>query len=270
MIAEQTSQGTTASSVHGCLLDFTSVKPVACTFGSPQSHRVFVLFGDSHADEWSSPLATIARRNDWRMVTFLKSSCAVADIPVYNMRLRRFSPECAAWRAAAIAAIGRLHPAAVVIAEFSGGYILGRQTALGPYAADHASWSAGLERTLTTFGKFHIPVILVRDSPTPGQNETNCLSRALWHGHSTNSCEPARSFALDDGVTVAEQRMTAGRADRNLIDLSDRICGKNRCPVLENGMVVYRDANHLTDVFASSFMPQFEAALSPLMTADVR
>jgi hypothetical protein len=125
-----------------------------------------------------------------------------------------------------------------------------------------------MSRTLDAIGKLGIPVVVIRDNPTPRQNETLCLSRAVWQDRSVSRCETSRDLALDGAVTTAEQGMTMDVSGRQLVDLSDRICGKASCPALRDGMVVYRDANHLSDVFASSFLPQLETALAPLMRAD--
>ena len=126
------------------------------------------------------------------MVTFLKASCAVADFPVYNMRLRRISPECKTWRDAALESIAKLQPAAVVMGEFSSGYISGPLSGLGEFAVSVETWSAGLDRTMDVFRKLDIPIVLIRDNPTPVQNQSTCLSRALWQNLPTSELRRAK------------------------------------------------------------------------------
>jgi hypothetical protein len=158
--------------------------------------------------------------------------------------------------------IAKLQPSAVVMGEFSSGYISGPLSGLGEFAVSFDTWSAGLDRTMDAFRKLDIPIVLIRDNPTPMKNESICLSRALWHKLPTTSCGVPRDIALDARVTRAEQDMTASISDsRRLIDLTDRICGAEFCPAMIDQIVVYRDANHLTDAFASRFEDQFEEVL---------
>ena len=179
-IIETVSREAPTASSHNCLLGATELEPVACTFGAAKPLRTIILFGDSHADEWSTPLVALAEQEGWRVVTYLKYSCPVADIPVCNMRLRRWWPECAEWRSRALAEIVRLRPDAVVIGELSSGYVHGPLTGLAENAVDLATWTEGLRRSLRKLDASGIPVVLLRDTPTPGRNMKLCLARANW------------------------------------------------------------------------------------------
>jgi peptidoglycan/LPS O-acetylase OafA/YrhL len=266
MIDDVTKQAPTASgSGRGCLIGFTDSKPVACIFGVAASARTVVLFGDSHADEWSTPIISLAEQQSWRLVTYLKASCSVADIPVYNMRLHRFLPECANWRARALAEIIRLHPSVVVIAESSSGYIRGSLTGLGENAVDLATWSEGLRRSLRTLHGAGIPVIVLRDSPRPGRNIRDCLARAEWHGLPTSVCETPRSEGLAVSVTEAERDAAASVPEVHFVDLSSAFCGPTVCPAVRDGIVVYRDANHLTTRYAAHLLEPLGSVLIPII-----
>ena len=52
-----------AQSDPGCVLDLETVEPKSCVFGTPSANETVVLFGDSHADHWSTPLVEIARKD---------------------------------------------------------------------------------------------------------------------------------------------------------------------------------------------------------------
>ena len=43
--------------------------------------------------------------------------------------------------------------------------------------------------------------------------------------------------------------------------MSDLICPYDPCPVVLNGMIVYRDSFHITATFAESLAPELEARL---------
>jgi peptidoglycan/LPS O-acetylase OafA/YrhL len=268
MIDVVTAQGPRASgSGRGCLTGFVESEPVACVFGTDAPVRTLVLFGDSHADQWSTPIVSLAEQEGWRVVTYLKSSCSVADIPVYNGRLRRFSPECAKWRAQALAEIGRLHPDAAVIGQFSSSYIRGPLTGLGENAVDLATWSEGLRRSLGTLHAAGIPVIVLRDSPTPGRDMRNCLARADWRGLPPSSCATPRSFGLDASVTEAEQGVASSVPAIHFVDLSSEFCNSTTCPAFRGGTVVYRDANHLTTAYAEGLLEPLRSALVSIINA---
>src|SRR4029078_1593480 len=80
--AEQPSIARTVD--KSCLLDFHTVTPKPCVFGATDAAHTIVLFGDSHADHWSTPLIEAARRNDTKVVTYLKSSCRASRLSTFN------------------------------------------------------------------------------------------------------------------------------------------------------------------------------------------
>jgi peptidoglycan/LPS O-acetylase OafA/YrhL len=257
-----------AAGSRGCLVEFTHSRPVTCFFGPDTAPKTIVLFGDSHADEWSTPLAFLAGDEGWRVVTYLKASCSVADIPVYNIRLHRLSPECASWRSQALAEIVKLRPVAVVIYEFSSYYIRGPITDLGARAVDLTTWAAGLERSLRTLTAAGIRVIVVRDNPTPGRNMRECLSYAAWHKLPESRCATPRLVALSDAVTVAEHKVANAIPGVRFVDFTSEFCDQTICPAVRGGLIVYRDGHHLTTSYAMGLAEPLRAALSPVINGE--
>ncbi len=253
---------------RGCLLEFIHTKPITCTFGSDAAPKTSVLFGDSHADEWSTPLAFLAGDEGWRVVTYLKASCSVADIPVYNIRLHRLSPECTSWRSQALAEIVKLRPAAVVILEFSSYYIRSPLTDLGERAVDLATWSAGLDRSLRTLTAAGIRVVLVRDNPTPGRNMRECLLYAVWHGLPESRCATPRLAALNDAVTVAEHKVVDAISGVRFADFTSEFCDQTICPAVRGGLIVYRDGHHLTTSYAMGLAEPLRSVVRPVSTEE--
>jgi hypothetical protein len=209
----------------------------------------------------------LADQEGWRLVTYLKASCSVADISVYNIRLHRFSPECAKWRSQALAEIVRLQPDAVVIGEFSSGYIRGPITGLGEHAVDLATWSAGLQHSLRTLDAAGIRVILLRDTPTPGRDMRLCLARADWRNLPKSSCATLRSFALTATVTEAEKGVAAAFTATHFVDLSSEFCDSTVCPPVRDGTIVYRDAHHITTAYAKQLLTPLKDIMLPIVNA---
>ncbi len=264
-----------SGSGRDCLINFVETEPVKCIFGASNPSRTVVLFGDSHADQWSTPLAQLAAEQGWRLVTLLKASCAVADIAAYNMRLRRDWPECIKWRVKSMEEIRYLQPDLVIISQFSSGYIRGRWTGLGKHAVTYQEWADGLRRSLRQLRAANVPVLLLRDSPSPGKNIGNCVARSRWRGISEANCSTPRLNALDPTVSSLESEVAASMG-AGFGDLSAEFCDSNVCPGVQSGILVYRDANHMTTAFAARQAPALRALLEnrnisrtlPLPTID--
>ena len=235
---------------RNCLIGFLEVEPVKCVFGADNPSKTVVLFGDSHADQWSTPLVNLAREQGWRVVTLLKGSCAVADIAAYSPRLRRQWPECTLWRAKAMEEIRRLQPDVVVVSQFSSGYIRGPWTSRGEHAVTYEEWADGLRRSLQQLRAANVPVLLLRDSPSPGRNIASCVARSRWRGMSEAACDTPTATALDPKISPLESELAITTGAR-FGDLTMAFCDKGICPAMQSGLLVYRDANHITDAFAA-------------------
>lgn len=252
---------TASSSNQKCLIALTQFEPVKCIFGASKPSRTLVLFGDSHADQWSTPLAKLATEQGWRLVTLLKSSCAAADIPAYSVRLQRPLYECSEWRARSIEEIRRLRPDLVIVSQFSSGYIRGPWTSRGHHAVTYEEWEDGLRRSLEQLSASNVPVVLLRDTPSPGRHVGNCVARLRWRGLPEEYCDTLRTNALDPKVSLLESKVAASTGVR-FIDLTEQFCDSKVCPGIKSGTLVYRDANHLTTQFAGRQVAALRAQLA--------
>ena len=161
IIAASAAEPSTARARAGCVQDYETVTPRPCVFGD--GHRVIALFGDSHADHWSTPLIEAGRKNGYRVVTWLKNSCRASRISVWSSELKRPYAECDRWREQAIAEIIQAKPALVVISELaltSGRKMAGRG---GDTDSQDADWRAGLRSTLTSLSQAGLKVAFIRD-----------------------------------------------------------------------------------------------------------
>lgn len=249
----------------GCLLGFTETRRAPCNIGVVSASKTVVLFGDSHADQWSTPLANIAKTEGWRVLTYLKSSCSVADIPVYNLRLHRYSPECMAWRSESIASIVALRPDLIIVGEFSRGYVHGPITGLGKHAVDATTWSDGLRKSLIKLRGAGSAVVVLRDTPSPGRDIRRCLERAAWKRASFAGCDTPRSAGLDAALAKAEEAAAASVPEVRFVDLTPQLCSNATCPAVVNGMIAYRDNNHMSTRFAETLAEPLRAMLASVM-----
>jgi peptidoglycan/LPS O-acetylase OafA/YrhL len=240
-----------------CVTLTNSATVRACEFGSLNSPISLVLFGDSHAIQWFDALEHIASEQQWRLVTLLRSGCPAPDL---DTPLR--SPECDAWRAAAIRKIKTLRPTLVVLASTT--RYLGDD--------DAAEWEGAVRRTLTQITGAGVHVLVIRDTPTPPFNVPTCLARSARHAwYPGGKCTFLRAQALRPQFFAAEQRSAAGLPGVSFADLTDALCDKQLCPASDAGLVIYRDDNHLTGQYAvhlaADLERHVEAAVRPSLEA---
>jgi peptidoglycan/LPS O-acetylase OafA/YrhL len=249
-ITRSTHRGSLAGE-KGCLAQFKQSEPVVCTFGATSSSTTVVLIGDSHAAQWSTPLARIAKAEKWRLVTYLKAGCAVADVSVYSTHLHRISDECAAWRKKAIAAIVRLRPNMIVASEFSNQYFLGPRFNRHDQTVSSESWIEGITRSLTELRTSGSPIALLRDTPIPRKDMRICLENAERRGN-LHTCDIPRPLALDPTITLAESKVATSIPGVHFVDLTSHFCDDATCPAWRDGMIVYKDGSHIASAFSAS------------------
>ena len=257
-----------SGSKDGCLVPFASAEVVACSFGKTDAPtKTIVLFGDSHADHWSSALAELAQARGWRLVTILKAFCPAANFNVYVERLQRASPECDAWRSDALARIIALHPDLVVMAQASGGYVAGPLTTLGSHAASYVAWSYSVASTVGRLEEAGARVVLIRDTPFAQQSSAVCLARVAWRKGDPERCAVARADVVDDAIARSETAAIAPFRNARYVDLMDRFCSPASCPAMIDGIVVYRDSNHISNAYALHLLPALGHAIDEAMVA---
>jgi peptidoglycan/LPS O-acetylase OafA/YrhL len=230
----------------GCFQGFYDTAPHPCTFGEG---KTVVLFGDSHAAQWFPALRAL---KDWRVITFLKGSCAAADVSYYNSTISRRYTECEEWRTRAIEEITALHPDAIVI---------GNSRFYVPVSVAPPTWETGMQRTLAKLVQSGAAVYLMRDIPGPQIPVTPCLSKAAWNKwQDPKKCEFERARGLPEDLHKAEQAAAANAGARYL-DLTESICPEPQCAPRLHGQIIFDEGNYLTASFARSLSGIFEDAL---------
>jgi peptidoglycan/LPS O-acetylase OafA/YrhL len=238
----------------GCTAQELTVQPPDCVYGDPKGRFTVALVGDSHAEQWFPALERIATASDWRLLPFTKFSCRFVDLATYSRILKRPYTECDTWRELVIRRLEALKPDLVVVSVAAG---------LAPMVAadaDPRRQGAGLARLIE-----RIPgrIAIIADTPIPDYVVPSCLSR---HVNDVAACATPRSRAFGPWHLVLER--TAARASgATVVDLSSAICPTDPCPAVLDGMIVYRDAFHLTATFSAALAGDLVDALEPLLAA---
>ncbi|MBZ9871457.1 acyltransferase [Mesorhizobium sp. BR1-1-9] len=261
VIAQSAARPSTARARGGCVLDYETVTPKPCVFGAKDAKGAIALFGDSHADHWSTPLIEAAEKRDYRVVTWLKSSCRASRLSTWSSKLKRDYAECDQWREQSIKEILALRPALVVISEIA--LTSSRKMAAGKDEPDNqdAEWKAGLRSTLETFSKAGLKVAFIRDVPFNDEQVDTCVARALWRGDTPSLCDQTRAYAANDAMAAVERDVVRSIPNARYVDMTDQFCNQTTCHVFIGGKIAFRDRHHLATAFAETLEKPLEKAL---------
>ena len=250
---------------QGCLQRWLEPGMKTCVAGDTASETVIVLFGDSHAAQWASAVDQAAQAHGWRLVTYLRSSCPTADVPIYLRQLRRMYTECETWRAAALEEIARLRPAVVLLSSALG-YVGDAGLAGVSGGVSTTAWGEGQRRTLQRLAGTGSATVLLRDPPYQETNLPQCVSQAVWRGADpVQRCAFPRETSLPETIAASEREAVHGVPGARYLDLSDAFCTRTTCAAMWDGRLLYRDSNHLTDHSALALSDRIGAELAEAM-----
>jgi hypothetical protein len=228
-----------------CAPDRTDPHPAMCFFGEISHPRsTIVLFGDSHAAQWFPALQEIANVQHWRLATIIKPGCTALSIR--DDVTPQMEQVCQEWRRAAIGEIEELRPELVILTSASRHLGAG-----GNMIEDSRVWEQGARDTFAALARQGAKVRFIRDTPHADYDVPGCLAQAEWDGH-TQCPAPASAAALSPDIYAAEARAARDFVNVKVLDLSDRMCGTDRCYLECRGQVILRDEDHLTASYSRS------------------
>lgn len=240
----------------GCLAFERIVDPPNCVYGERNGAFTVALIGDSHAAHWFPALERLAKHEGWRIVTFVKVSCPFIDMRVRNLALKREYRECAAFNEATIELLNELRPDLTLVSM--------SRIATRPVDTDEDTVRAKGAAVARMLDRLPGPTAVIVDTPYAGQDVPGCLS---GHVRDIDACAIPHDVAFTDSLGSVEAR-AAQASGSGLIDLTDRICVQDPCPVVVNGMIVFRDVGHLTATFSRSLAPALQTAIREALPSD--
>ena len=246
--------GTDAETLEadGCLLGQPQTYPPNCAYANKKGTFTVALVGDSHAAHWFPAILAIAKDRGWRLVPFIKLSCRFLDMPLYSHWYQRMYTECDTWRKLVVTRLRALKPDLVIEAS------LRDLVTTNATDSDQVHQGEAMARLLQ-----QVPgtKAIIVDTPISKYNVPSCLSS---HRSDVRPCETPLSFALGPSPGIVETTAAAALG-ATLIDMTPLICPGpgDTCPVVIDGMIVYRDNQHMTATFAASLRATLEADLFP-------
>jgi hypothetical protein len=246
-----------------------------CVLGSGDSEPSFVIWGDSHARALIPAFQDVAERTGISGVAITNPGCR----PLAGMyRPAKF--RCLYFNDAVLAYLNANHGIQKV---FLAGYwrvplmgksydnnnflIMDDQTERLTSEENRKVFARGLNRTLESLARRDI--FIVEDVPEIGSKYgkavANHFLRMVWLNGDIDQhlyFEPpvdAYSDALETVLASAEYPY-------HWVEVMPRLCAENGCPLMEEGVLLYRDGDHLSVQGAIRLSPIFEPLVSTTAT----
>jgi peptidoglycan/LPS O-acetylase OafA/YrhL len=238
-----------------CTASPAATNPSTCRYGKIGSNRVAVLFGDSFAHHLVEGLNEAAIANSWELRVQTRGNCTPADVPVHDDATLLLDVKCAEWREKVLQSLIAAKPAMVVLSTRVRSVPRKFDAKTGRRLAKDVAvkrWMDGFTSTINRLTASGIRVLVVRSTPESVRElGLDCLLRAA-----PQTCATPLADAVD--LTMPDMMAARGLANVHTLDLTDRFCAAGKCPVIRDGMIVYRDNLHLTAAFSKSLAPAYD------------
>ena len=225
---------------------FTDARVEPCVFGTKTSTKTVVLLGDSIGVQWFSLISGIFEKPTWRTIVLTKSSCPILDVEFFYARIGKTYQVCTDWRNAVIDDLISLKPDVLVMGSaISGGF-------------SESQWVEGTTRILQRLSKSVGTIILVPGTPNLGFDGPGCIARNLspTGQFDRSACIGQDRIQAVDPIKLYLEKAAARFPNVHLVDLNDLVCPEGNCNAIsDDGLVVFRDSQHLTDTFVRSRIP---------------
>ena len=241
-----------------CMKSFANSDTSPCIRGDSAGTKTVAIFGDSHAEEWVPALDAFGRAEHVKIEVFAKAGCPAPELLVTQGPKLEPYPQCDTWRSKIIQEISHEANISLVLLAAVRSYNAGTNQSV-----TEGYWRAGYEKTLTALGLPPKKILLLGDTPYPGQPVVvDCLTH---HLSDPAKCDVAKESAvsLDNRLPILEQ--VAYKYGVNILDSTGWFCFNSVCPAVIGGKVVYADNSHLTAGMSASLEPLVAKALKPLM-----
>lgn len=223
-----------------------------CTFGRRDAPLQVALIGNSHAGQWLPAIQAIAAREGWHVTTYLASQCALADVE-QSFETPASRQACRDWGRAVVPRVTGGQFDFVIMANKISRGMPGRSI-----AGSQTGFRQGYARVLRPLHDAGLPVIGIRDTPSPGFDVPGCLAA---HADDYLKCEghPAAWLPAEPlGAAMAD----VGDPHQVLIDMTDSLCTPAVCPAAVGGVPVYFDVSHLTATYSRTVAPYLDRKIS--------
>ncbi|MEY2516709.1 MAG: hypothetical protein QOJ89_4067 [bacterium] len=234
------------------------LKPCGFGVAAADAQASIALVGDSHAAHWRGALEQVAQDKRWTGISITTSGCPLSRAtPTLEPRGRR--AKCGRWNAQLPGWFAR-HPEihTVFASQHSKADVVappGRDRGEIRVSGYRVAWRA-LPRSVRR-------IVVLRDTPLLGFQNACVRGAIARQQNAGDRCALARGRALgSDDAVVAARRMRSRRV--RVIDMTRFFCTRRRCEPVIGGALVFKDSEHMTDVFSTSLGPYLRRAIDAL------
>ena len=241
----------------GCQTPHGQARPVTCGFGPVAADTRVVLFGDSHAMMWSSPVRRISLNKDWRLVTMTKTACP-ALLGLFTRRQMEIDrgASCQQWRRNVIDKLKADPPDLIIITQSDRYKLYSSTGKVQARSKGPSLWKQALGKTLAALPA-RSKVLVVGDVPHNFDNPRKCLNH---NRNDMSRCVTPKAGPAGRRIEIALKE--AARAnDADFRTLYGQICSYDPCPVVQGDVLMWRDRGHLTNKFAVVLQPSMRAII---------
>jgi len=243
-----------------CTLTTQKPEPV-CTFGTSarRARGAIALIGDSHALHWRAALEHVAKRRRWRGFSLTAPACFYSEA-IYSL-IEGLRAPCIEWFRAAKKWFHD-HPqiSTVFVSQNAP-----TPVDVGPGQTALDVKVDGFRRAWTALPKTVKHVVVIRDTPVQADGTVDCVRQAVAAGRRPGpACPTPRADALLEDSAVAAVA-AIGSTRFQAIDMTDFFCGATDCYPVIGGVLVHRDRDHITVLYAQTLGPYLLRRVQGLM-----
>lgn len=235
---------------EGCDKWYSSSTVAPCFFGDYNATHTAVVIGDSQASQWFYAFQKAYVKQDWNLVVLIKSACPMVDEKKFYSRLGREYFECYMWRAKALDYIVQLKPNVVILGSGTDDYT-------------KTQWEEGTVRLVQKINGSAGKIFIIAPTPKLPVDGLDCLLREKWTNQfftMVGSCDFKNKG--NELISSALNRAANRFSNVQMIDMQDVICPSQICSAERNGIIVYRDHQHLNADYVKSISGELEERLN--------
>lgn len=216
-----------------------------CWSGDPDGTQTVLVTGDSFAGMFWPSLEQAAKDRGWRIVIVARAGCALyGPGPAAGA-------DCSAWSEAAFARAAQIKPDVIL-------YINSMKRVDGP---EKPEWVPRAQVALERLAAV-APVLSLAPTPMFLWTSEGCLSSNFFN---PSAC----TLPLEQVVTPETHAIAVDisqQAGVDLLDLNGVLCdAEQRCPMIVDDTIMYRDAGHISNAYSTHFAVIFGDALAPYL-----
>jgi peptidoglycan/LPS O-acetylase OafA/YrhL len=230
--------------------------PKPCNLTASTSPIKIALIGDSHSAQFMAPMLSLAKKNNWQIISYSKGGCPLSyaerthDIVLKNA--------CKKWVKAAVKQLTTTGFGLIVTSQVSGTEWASGKVSPTIYAED------GLVKIWKEINSAGVPILVIKDNPRPIKASILCISKNKFDNFS--ACQNSKELAMPfdpqpDAVAKLNSPLT------RLVDFTNVYRDDSKCDAVIGGVIVNRDENHLTNTFSRTLAPYIEREINTLLAS---